>query len=356
MNKRQTPSSGPHHQPYIDEYSVSLTDIMLTLARHIKIIIIIPTILCSITAIYALFFANQIYTSTAKIMSSATGSNSQAIGLAAQFGINIPTNQNGIKWVYPEIIKSRTLARSILKRKFDTDEFGPQKSLLQILTYGNEEPKFNMDTLEKMAIGSFLYMVKVSENSKTGILTLMINSLEPKLSADINNALIEELDAHQQKYNKARTSDAKQFIEERIIETEKELMIAEEALKVFRDRNRRIGNSPALQLEQQRLAREVSVLTGVFTTLKQQLETTKIEEVKESNYVVVLDHPEVPLGRSKPRTKLMIILAGLMGITFGIAFAFIKEYFINSNKNEKDKISESKYLIKKNILDFLSWK
>ena len=44
------------------------------------------------------------------------------------------------------------------------------------------------------------------------------------------------------------------------------------------DRNRRIENSPSLQLEQQRLGREVTVLTGVFTTLKQQLETTKIEE------------------------------------------------------------------------------
>ena len=57
------------------------------------------------------------------------------------------------------------------------------------------------------------------------------------------------------------------------------------------DRNRRIENSPALQLEQQRLGRG-NGLTGVFTTLKQQLETTKIEEVKESNYVIVLDPPE----------------------------------------------------------------
>ena len=48
-------------------------------------------------------------------------------------------------------------------------------------------------------------------------------------------------------------------------------MTAEENLKVFMARNRRIENSPALQLEEQRLSREVAVLTGVFTTLKQQL-------------------------------------------------------------------------------------
>ena len=107
------------------------------------------------------------------------------------------------------------------------------------------------------------------------------------------------------------------FIEERIVETRKELELAEEALKNFRDRNRRIENSPSLQLEQTRLVREASVLTGVYTTLKQQLETTKIEEVKESNYVVVLDQPEAPLDRAYPRKKLAVI-TGLVGV-FGIS-------------------------------------
>ena len=89
------------------------------------------------------------------------------------------------------------------------------------------------------------------------------------------------------------------------------------------DRNRRIENSPALQLEQQRLAREVTVLTGVFTTLKQQLETTKIEELKESEYVIILDHPEIPLGKAKPRRKTMILLSGFSGILLSVFLAFI---------------------------------
>ena len=106
--------------------------------------------------------------------------------------------------------------------------------------------------------------------------------------------MIKELDSHQRKYNKTKTSNTKKFIEERINSTKNELISAEEKLRVFMDRNRRIENSPALQLEQgrERLGREVTVLTGVFTTLKQQYETTKIEEVKESDYVVVIDPPE----------------------------------------------------------------
>ena len=155
--------------------------------------------------------------------SSSNGSGmSQAAGLAAQFGINIPTGQSEPKWVYPELLKSRTLAKAVLKQNFNTNKFGSQKSLLQILTYGNDKPQYGVDTLEIYAIDNFLKIIDISEDSKTSILTLRVNALEPRLAAtEINQALIDELDAHQRKYNKEITSEAKQFIEERISDTEK---------------------------------------------------------------------------------------------------------------------------------------
>ena len=344
--------------PYnFEDDSISLTDIMLILARQLKVIIIVPTILCTLMIINVLFYVKPVYTSTSKIMSSSSsGSTSQAAGLAAQFGIALPTAQSEPKWVYPEIVNSRTMARILLKRKFDTNEFGPQKSLLQILTYGNDNPQVGLDTLEIMAVDNFLAMIKISEDITTSILTLNINASEASLAAEVNQALIEELDTHQRKYNKAKTSDTKKFIEERIIDTEKELMAAEEDLKVFMGRNRRIENSPALQLEQQRLSREVTVLTGVFTTLKQQLETTKIEEVKESDYVIILDAPEIPLQRSKPNKRMMVILTGLIGIGLGIGIGLFREYLNSSEQEEKLKIEQVKSLIFKNISELIPGK
>ena len=113
-------------------------------------------------------------------------------------------------------------------------------------------------------------------------------------------------------------------------------------MKNFRERNRRIGNSPSLLLEEQRLLREVAVLTGVFTTLKQQLENVKIDEVKDSDYVIVLDPPEAPLVRSKPQKRTIVIMAGLVGIGLGIMLGFIKEYVEHSGgstRNRKDDLS-----------------
>jgi len=297
----------------------------------------------------------DVYVSSAKIMSSGGGSStSQLQGLAAQFGVSVPGGSGSAQWVYPEILKSRTLAKSVLKRKFDTNKYGPQKSLLQILTYGNEEPTVSIDTLEIHGANAFIGMIEIQ--SEGSFYELSISTFEPQFAADLCAALIEELDKHQRGYKTEKVKETRQFIEGRIVEVQKELEGAEEDLKVFRDRNRQIGQSPALLLEQQRLTRETSVLTGVFTTLKQQLEMTKIEEVKESALVQVLDPPEAPLYRDKPKRKLAVLLSLILGFGLAVAIAFIKEYANNSDDEEKGKLREITELTKSNISDLIPFK
>ena len=101
------------------------------------------------------------------------------------------------------------------------------------------------------------------------------------------------------------------------------------------------------------MSRDVAVLIGVFTTLKQQLETAKIEEVKELDYVIILDNPEAPLFPVKPKKRLMVIMAGFLGIGLGIVLVFLREYTQNSDEEEQEKMVRAKSLIKKNLTDFL---
>lgn len=335
--------------------TVFLSDLILIMARQLKTVIAFPLILCSFSIIYVSFFIDPVYTSISKIMSSSGAGNiSQAAGIAAQFGINIPSGNSEQKWVYPEIIKSRTLAKEMLKKKFTDNKKGTEKTLLQILT--NQTQNKNNVAMQSIAIDNLLSMIEVNENVATSILTLKINASDPIFAFQLNNTLIEELDSHQKKYNKAKTNEAKQFIEERIVDVEKELIIAEESLKIFMDRNRRIENSPSLQLTKQRLTREVTVLIGVFTTLKQQLETTKIEQVKESNYVIVLDAPEIPIKKSKPNKKSAVLLTGIISFIVGIFFAFLRDFFDNSGQEFDGKLKEARILAKRNISDLITWK
>lgn len=352
MNNSNSTQDKIQYPKNLNEYNFSIADLMFSLAKNIRLILAIPLIICLITAMYVQFISKPVYISESKILSSSKvgGGISQAAGIAAQFGISVPINQSEHNWAYPEIIKSRILSKQVLKRKFDTIEFGLQKKLLQILIHGNDHSQLKNSTLESLAVEKLLRMISASEDKLTGIITLKVQAREPNLAANINEAIIQELDGHQRDYNKLKTSKTRQFIEERIVETEKELQGVEDDLKNFMDRNRRIDNSPALQLEQQRFEREVTVLTGVFTTLKQQLETTKIEEVKDSEYVIILDPPAAPLKPSKPRKSLLVVLSGIFGLSLGLIITFINEFASKSSKKDKAKIAEAKSLFYKNIL------
>ena len=132
-------------QPFSPQYpteedTITFMDILVVLARHLKLIIIIPSIFCIVTIIYALFFIEPKYVSTVKFMSwGSKNNNSQVMGLASKFGFSMPSGSVPL-WSYTDIIKSRTLARAILNRKFDTKKYGPSKSLLQILTNAIDGP------------------------------------------------------------------------------------------------------------------------------------------------------------------------------------------------------------------------
>ncbi len=327
---------------------IHLLDILITLTKNIKLIIFPGAIFGIISSFYVFFIAEPIYTSSSKIMSSSGGGVPDAFGIAARMGFDIPINESGPKWVYPEIITSRTLAKKVLRQKFDTEKFGPQKQLIAILSNSPRENKLSQNKLEIITTSQLQSMIKVNENLQTGILSLKVEANEASLAQQVNEKIIQELDAHQRDYNKSKTTETKRFILDRIRNTENELIVAEEKLKDFRDRNRRIENSPALQLEQQRLAREVTVLTGVYTTLKQQLETTKIEEVRDSDYVVILDEPSFPLNKTRPKRLFVIIFSTIIGSVFGIILLFIKE----SLKDEKEYIGKKLSEAKTNILNY----
>ena len=356
MDEQQYPPQPPQQpQYYYEEDTISLSDILLVLAKQLKLLIITPLIFGVITAFYVKFNVADVYVSSAKIMSSGGGnSGSQLQGLAAQFGISAPGGSEGAQWVYSEIVKSRTLAKSVLKRKFDTNEYGPQKSLLQILTYGDEEPTVSIDTLEIHGANALIGMIEIE--SQGSFYNLSVSTFEPQFAADLCAVLIEELDRHQREYKTEKVKETRLFIEGRIIDIQKELESAEENLKVFRDRNRQIGQSPALLLEQQRLTRETAVLTGVFTTLKQQLEMTKIEEVKESTLIQVLDPPIAPFHRDSPNRRLSVLLSLILGFGLAVIVAFVKEYASNSDDDEKGKLREITELIKSNIAELIPFR
>ena len=308
---------------------ISFLNILLLITKHIKFIFIFPLLACLGTVVYVQFFAEIVYTSEAKITSSSSkSSSSQAMNIASQFGINLSNQGTDENWVFPEIIKSRTLAKKVINKKFFSQQKGKILPLKEIIGLEMGFENFSDLTSSIMIINKFISMIDISENLKTNIYTLRVNNSDPFLSAAISDSLISELDMHQRNYNKLQLQKTRIFIQQRILETGNELNKAEDYLNTFRTRNRGIQNSPSLKLQEERLSREVNVLTQVFTTLKQQLENSKIDEVRDKKYVVVIDKPEIPIERNKPKKKQLVIMAAIMSFLVScmgfVLFEFLK--------------------------------
>lgn len=352
MNKAKDPEILTHQQiisgpqfKLVEDDLISIMDIILILSKHIKAIIIIPTCVSIIAIIYVLFFAKPLYTATAEILPIGSGESSMSNlkGLAAQFGVSFPQKQETNIYapeLYPTIIKSRILANELLVRKFDTNEFGYQKQLLQILTYGNKKQGVGVDTLMIYGYRVLKGMIDVKQDIKTSVISINVSAPEPQLAADLAMAIIEELDKFQQTNKKNILNEKIIFVQDRIVNVKNELENAENELKYFRESNRQMGSSAALLLNQERMTRVIEVQENIFIMLKQQFEMMKIEEIGLYSMFQILEAPESPLRRSKPEKIQIVILFGILGMLTGFIFSFTKEYFDKRSSENMDIIKQ----------------
>ncbi|MGH7701841.1 MAG: GNVR domain-containing protein, partial [Gemmatimonadales bacterium] len=92
-----------------------------------------------------------------------------------------------------------------------------------------------------------------------------------------------------------------------------DLREAEDRLQEFLQRNREFRNSPQLAFEYDRLQREVTMRQQVYTTLAQGYEQARIDEVRNTPLISIVEQPDLPV---KPKSR-RLILKTLLGLTLG---------------------------------------
>jgi len=96
-------------------------------------------------------------------------------------------------------------------------------------------------------------------------------------------------------------------------------------LKEFRERNRQIMDSPQLMLEQDRLARDVEISSTVFIELKKQDEVVKIEEIKDTPIINILDPARPPVRRSSPVRRQAALTTFFLSLFAAMGFVAFKD-------------------------------
>jgi len=83
---------------------------------------------------------------------------------------------------------------------------------------------------------------------------------------------------------------------------------------------------PEVGLELANLMREVKVQETVWELLNQQFYHAKIQEARDTPTIQVLDEAVPPELRTKPKRKLLVLIAGFLTLMLSIFWAFISEY------------------------------
>jgi len=331
-----------------EENTLSLFDILLTMAEQFKLILLVPFITVFLTFTYVRFVQEPIYVSSSTILLPG---NKEGIGnlagIASQFGLVLPQGAEAdlsSPSLFPELIRSRTFAERILGKTFFSEKYGKDLTMLAILNHGDAQPQFERDTLIQKTLGTFNSMIKLEPTGSFSMLS--VESADPQFARDVNKEVLIELQALNRFFKSQHVNEKTDFIENRIGSVKNDLENSEQTLKYFREQNQQIS-SPALQLEQERLARDVEIQKGIYLTLKQQLELAKIEEIQKTSIVQILDEPQVPLEPSNKNLKLNVIISGILGIGLGILLGFIRAYTKNADMYERRKLRRVKTFIKK---------
>ena len=128
---------------------------------------------------------------------------------------------------------------------------------------------------------------------KTGVVELEVTAGNPGLAQEINQRLIDLVNEFNLRTRQSQAANERAFTERRLEEVRQELRATEDGLQSFLQRNRDYTNSPALTFQVERLQREVSMRQEVFTTLAQEFQQAKIEEVRDTPVITVVEAPSL---------------------------------------------------------------
>ena len=221
--------------------------------------------------------------------------------------------RSGSSAMYPAVVRSRRLLEQVLAMGFPTGD-SPPRTLIDLI-----QPRGSGAMRTELAVRALSRCVDATLDRRTGVLTIRVDSRFPPVASGIANALSSLLQDFVVHSLASQAGENRKFIEGRLRDVAVDLAHAEEELRVFRERNLRIGNSPRLLLEEGRLIRGVREQEEIYIALRRQFELTKVQEQRDVPVLNVLDVAAVPAFRSSPKRGAMVLMGLVLGLGLGTA-------------------------------------
>lgn len=336
---------GPHDQrsssdlprPPGGEGEINILRIVNVAVRHVWLIIGAGLVLAMI-ALGQGFATPLSYTADASFIPQGSRAPSSVSALAAQLGMGAAVSEGGQSpQFYVDLIKSREVLRGVVRSQVTirTDTGVVTGDLVKV--YGLKGKPAHL--LEASAMRMVSGSVQASPSPKTGVITLRATTEYPDLSAQVVAKFLEQINKFNLQGRQSRASAERRFTEGRLREAEAALTTAENRLEEFQRTNRDFG-SPTLMLQRDRLNRTVVARQEIFTALAQGAEQARIEEVRDTPAITIIEPPAVPIVPNPRGIGSRTVKSMIFGMLLGAMLAFLLDFFRRSGTRDAEALQE----------------
>jgi uncharacterized protein involved in exopolysaccharide biosynthesis len=326
------------------EEGISLQDFIRVLFKRKWTIftIVITTLLI---VLIANFFMSPVYKATTTILISQSGAQQAIFG-----GVEGNPVFGGADEIETqiEILKSYSIAQGVAERlpadifeKVQAENFEKKKEsfgwLINILDKLYSKIKnvvasiivVNKDKNNNIEVESHLKdtikqirdSITVNSVKMTNMIEISCENNNPELAAEIANTIVAVFVDKSLIINRSKASEVKKFIEEQLLEKEKELTEEEEKLQ----NERRLEKLPEQELRLVRLERAVKVSENIYLILLEKYQEARINEVMEFKDIRIIDKAFAPDEPIKPRKMMNLAIGGILGLMLGGILVFFME-------------------------------
>lgn len=306
-----TPAPAPRPDLLPPEDEIHVLELLGVLVEDWKVLVAVPLAAGIVVAVYSMFVPH-VYTASTSFLpeqSAQAALPAGLAGLANQFGVALGGGAASSPRVYAEILRSREITSRVLAARYAFGAGADSAALPDLLKIEGETPRVRLER----GIVRLKSVTNISVDIPTGVVRLTVDAPQRELAAQIANRFIAELDEFNSETRQSAARNRRRFIGGRIVEAESALRSTEGVLRQFYDRNRQWQSSPQLVFEEGRLRRAVDLRQEVYLTLARENEKARIEEVNDMAAITVIDGATPPLLRSRPRRKVMVMVAMVLG-------------------------------------------
>lgn len=188
-----------------------------------------------------------------------------------------------------------------------------------------EDIIITVNRAEERFLKSLLGKVNIQYDQRSKLIRISSEFPEPQMSAEVTQFAMQYIVDYLKEYRIRKLRDNYEFINSNYERAKERTENAQASLAAFRDKNINISTASS-RMREERLLAEYNLANNVYNALANQREQANIKLQEETPVFLVLNPPQVPNYRSKPKKPLILVGFTLLGIVSGLFYIIIKRY------------------------------